>query len=295
MKRFANSIKLMQVNEFLLSYICFSFSLLANCTELELVGEYYRAICVTFLTPFDSEQVSNSKTKIKAGVSERPESINDLQKILKRYNLNPTTLDLNFVSDIPVNQKEGKDDDMSKNEEESNNSIQSFKELDDDEVEEDDDDDDSNDDDEESEESPEIEETFQKDSIKNNSKFYHYFKNIRSEVENEISSDSNSNSKNNDFYCPQIIDHLQEKFMAYIFAWGGLALKGTGLTRMTNGVLEVYQGFVKKRADKDVLPHKHVISNYETVNGCSVDYLSSIDKLSCKKSSKRKSGSTRTK
>jgi hypothetical protein len=181
------------------------------------------------------------------------------------------------------NEEENKDDDMNKNEEENEE-----EELYDDEVEEDDDDDDGNDDDEESEESPEIEETFQKDSIKNNSKFYHYFKNIRSEVENEISSDSNSNSKSNDFYCPQIIDHLQEKFMAYIFAWGGLALKGTGLTRMTNGVLEVYQGFVKKRADKDVLPHKHVISNYETVNGCSIDYLSSIDKLNCKKSSKRK-------
>ena len=55
---------------------------------------------------------------------------------------------------------------------------------------------------------------------------------------------------------------MQEKFMPYYFIWGSLVLRGTDWTRMSNGVLEKHQGFTKNDAPIDVLPHKHLISNY---------------------------------
>ena len=74
--------------------------------------------------------------------------------------------------------------------------------------------------------------------------------------------------------------------MPYYFIWSGLVLKGTELTKMTYGVLETYQSFIKAKMDKDVLPHKHVISNYELVNEITISYqnaLSSIDSESIKR------------
>ena len=91
MKRFANSIKLMNVRDFIMSYICFCFSLLANLTDIELAGEYNRAICGIFLTPYETKQILVSQSKIKAAVLERPENMDKLQNIIKKYNLNPAT------------------------------------------------------------------------------------------------------------------------------------------------------------------------------------------------------------
>ena len=64
--------------------------------------------------------------------------------------------------------------------------------------------------------------------------------------------------------------------MPYYFIWGSLVLRGTDWTRMSNGVLEKHQGFTKNDAPIDVLPHKHLISNYSLVNGLASDYLESI-------------------
>jgi len=116
-------------------------------------------------------------------------------------------------------------------------------------------------------------------SIKGNSKFYIYFQDIRREVEYEIGElISPKEAELNPFHCEKFVNHLEEKFMAYFFVWGSLALKNTEWTRMNNGILEKHQGFIKKKVDKDVLPHKHLIANYSTVNGLSNDYLSSVAK-----------------
>lgn len=116
-------------------------------------------------------------------------------------------------------------------------------------------------------------------SIKGNSKFNKYFRDIRVEVQKEIDEkDLPKKADLNAFHCKKIIDHLEEKFMPYYFVWGSLVLKDTEWTRMNNGRLETHQGFLKRKAPKDVLPHKHLISNYPTISGIASGYLTSIGK-----------------
>ena len=83
-------------------------------------------------------------------------------------------------------------------------------------------------------------------------------------------------SESNNFFSDNFIDFLENKFMPYYFVWGALVLKGTEFTRMSNGVLENHQGFMKKKAHKDVLEHMHLISNYSTVTGIAREYLESL-------------------
>jgi hypothetical protein len=45
---------------------------------------------------------------------------------------------------------------------------------------------------------------------------------------------------------------------------------------------------MKKKADKDVLPHKHLITNYSTVNGIANDYLDAISQAGPQKRLKRR-------
>ena len=92
---------------------------------------------------------------------------------------------------------------------------------------------------------------FKNDTIKNNSPFNSFFKNIRDKTQANVTAiDEDSNNKKNIFYCKKYFDHLENKFMPYFFIWGAIVLKGSGMTRITNGVLEVYQGFMKKRLTK---------------------------------------------
>ena len=96
MKRFANSIKALGIIGSLHSYACFCFSLLANCTCLELAGKYYKSICRIFLYPFINSTVIESKTTIKAAVNLRPSDLNKLLKILERYKLDVQTLNTDY-------------------------------------------------------------------------------------------------------------------------------------------------------------------------------------------------------
>ena len=99
MKRFAQPIKILGIVDFLHSYACFCFSLLANCTSIELAGQYYKSICNIFLSPTSNDSVTQSKTLIKTAVSERPDDLNELMKMLEPYKLQVLTLNVDFVAD----------------------------------------------------------------------------------------------------------------------------------------------------------------------------------------------------
>ena len=66
--------------------------------------------------------------------------------------------------------------------------------------------------------------------------------------------------------------------MPYIFIWAGFVLQGTGLTRITNGVIEKFQGSMKRNAPKNQLPHMHINCNFEYVHGRAVHYLRTLSK-----------------
>ena len=275
MKRFSNSIKLLQINDFMHNYCCLCFSLLANCTELELAGEYYKAICTIFLSPFVTEECIQAKEKIKVSLLERPETIDHLKKTLKNYKLDSALYvdaqdEINLDEDYEAEEEDREGEDAEEEQEGENE--QEGEELNEGgEVEEDYLD-------EIEEPNCEPEERFQNNTIKSNSPFNKFFKDIRDRCQNEITNnlDSVESKQKNPLYSSKYIDHLENKFMPYFFIWGGIVLKGTNMTRITNGVLESYQGFLKKKNDKDVLPHRHLITNYETVNGLTCEYLESI-------------------
>ena len=76
--------------------------------------------------------------------------------------------------------------------------------------------------------------------------------------------------------------------MPYFFLWGALVLKGTQLTRISNGIIENYQCFMKKKTDKDVLPHRNLISNFDTIEWIATEYLEFIEANITRKTTKRK-------
>jgi hypothetical protein len=58
----------------LYTYICFCFSLLLNCTELEEANEIYEAMCVIFLSEFETnEVVAEAEASIKLKQSDSAE------------------------------------------------------------------------------------------------------------------------------------------------------------------------------------------------------------------------------
>ena len=58
---------------------------------------YYKALCIIFLSPIINELVIESRTLIKTAMAERPESLTQLQNILKNQKLNLQTLNVDFV------------------------------------------------------------------------------------------------------------------------------------------------------------------------------------------------------
>ncbi len=77
----------------------------------------------------------------------------------------------------------------------------------------------------------EIHERFKNDTIKLNSPFYQHFKSIKeAQIELINSPHQHTDSilgEENDLFNPVLIDHLENKYMPYIFLWSGLVLKGT--------------------------------------------------------------------
>ena len=282
MKRFSTSIKSLGITGYLYSYACFCFSLLANCTCIELARTYYTSICTIFLSPVVSKSVIEAKTIIETAVIERPEDIKQLNNILEHEKLQVQTLNIDFSpEELMKDPMESKADLESNSTSDSDSDSDSTKEY--------------NEPFEDILQDTLKKETiskFKDGSIKNNSKFSKFFRDIRDEVDNNLDTLGSNASITNIFQNVDLLNHFENKYMPYYFIWGSLVLKGTKWTRMSNGVLEKHQGFMKNNVDKDVLPHKHLIPNYTTVNGLCNEYLSSLEgnnqyQISETKSSKR--------
>jgi len=139
-------------------------------------------------------------------------------------------------------------------------------------------------DEEEQEEIEEKEEKKKTNSIKANSPFTKFYTDIYDQVKVLIVDDTNQDT--NDYYNPKVIELLLDKYMPYSYVWSGFVLKDTDLNRLTNGCLEEYNGFRKKKTIKNRLPHRYLQDNFTVVDGDAINY---IDIISNKSKSKIKS------
>lgn len=118
---------------------------------------------------------------------------------------------------------------------------------------------------------------FTQGSIRGNSPFNKIFQDIFIKVSKQLSSES-SDGEPNSFYCPDLIDHLLKHYMPYSFLWSGFVLRDTGLTRLTNGALETYNGTRKRKVTKNRLPHHYLTKNFTTFQGHTMEYLNNLAK-----------------
>ena len=87
MKRLSNTLKKLQINGVHYLYSCYCFSLLVNCTELEMVKNYWAWICTLFLSTTEDSQFSDSYVSLKSALKYRPESFTDFQRIYKEIGI----------------------------------------------------------------------------------------------------------------------------------------------------------------------------------------------------------------
>jgi hypothetical protein len=114
-------------------------------------------------------------------------------------------------------------------------------------------------------------------TIKMASPFYHHFVTIRKNVEERLLVETQESKQSvfepNLLFCESVIDHLENKYMGYGALWMGFVLKGTGLCRLTNGVLENYNRFLKRFQQKKVRPTVHVVNTFRNVMATCDSYL----------------------
>ena len=75
-------------------YSCYCFTLLLNSTHLKLSSEYFRLICIVFLSEFNTPMVEEAKEKIKIALSNRPEELKQLDKIIQNSLNRPSSNDI---------------------------------------------------------------------------------------------------------------------------------------------------------------------------------------------------------
>ena len=205
---------------------------------LHISSEYYRLICIVFLSPFNSPLVQEAKESIKEAQANRPETEKELNKI--------------------INGAKIEEDNESENEESDKESDNESESDGDSEI--------------------EIKKKSEKENtIKARSPFTKHFKEIKEKVISEIKQQSNNDLEINDLHKPRVIDDVYDgKYIPYSYLWSAFTSRGMGLTRITNGCLESYNGFKKKKAIKNRLPHRYIQDSYETTNVRTIEYLATI-------------------
>ncbi len=61
----------------------YCFSLLINSTNLEISDEYFRCMCIVFLSPYKTKEVMKAKETLSTALNDRPETKTELDKLLK--------------------------------------------------------------------------------------------------------------------------------------------------------------------------------------------------------------------
>jgi hypothetical protein len=90
--------------------------------------------------------------------------------------------------------------------------------------------------------------------------------------------ESNHSNARNQFFFPEIIDHLLHEFMPHCFVWASFALKDYGVTRMSNGFVELYKGFCKSGKKKCVKPEDYLAAVTSTREEHADRYIDEIAK-----------------
>ncbi len=83
MKNYTGDLKGLHFKELPFKYACYCFSLLINSTHLSVASEYFRLICIIFLSEYNTPLVVDAKEKIKAAVANRPETEKEINKLFK--------------------------------------------------------------------------------------------------------------------------------------------------------------------------------------------------------------------
>jgi hypothetical protein len=187
-------------------FVCFVFSLMLNCDNIQTLGKLFMQLCVVFQSKTMSEQFIEAYNFL-VGKIENRDSFNDSDDFEKKIYFEKKT-------DKTANIKQTK-------------------------------------------------------AVKDQSKFGQYFRDLESSVKiNENSSDAN------DLYCPKFIEFLQKYFMPYCFLWAGFVLKGTNITRLTNGALEKYFAHKKKKITSPLYPAEYVNHTFLSTKGKAIEFTS---------------------
>lgn len=252
MKRFVNSLEKLgkKQDKNLKRYVCFCFSLMLNCTDLDQLSEYFRLISVVHLSETRSESMAASERALVEAVNDRPETLAAIKKLVNRVTSSDedhgvTIFDINDNGD-------------------SDAQIESTIETID-----------------------EDQDVGSKQSIKLSSPFTRHFEQIKQEVLQQVNAVSPA-SEENPHYNSEYIDHLLNKFMPYCFIWCGFVFKGTSLTRLTNGSVENFNRFFKSTKKTKVLPHRHMAFEFGIINGLCQEYLTGLNDPGTKTQSQHK-------
>jgi hypothetical protein len=119
-----------------------------------------------------------------------------------------------------------------------------------------------------------------KETLKSLSPFTQIFVAIKTAVALLLVSNDKENDdlEPNAMYCPHIIDWLLEFYMPFCFIWASFSLKGYGVTRMSNGLAEMYNGYRKGGKEKKVKPGVYLESVIEGVESHAFRYQEEIKK-----------------
>ena len=63
--------------------------------------------------------------------------------------------------------------------------------------------------------------------------------NVKVSLNDLMEADDDEEEEENDFYCPEVIQHLENKYLPYCFLWASFTFKNLSLqiTRFTNGTI----------------------------------------------------------
>lgn len=82
-----------------------------------------------------------------------------------------------------------------------------------------------------------------------------------------IQCDDNLSEATNDYFSPEFVNFLQDKFMPYCFIFSSFTLKDQPITRISNGLIENYNNYKKSSCEKNQLPHVYVNDCYKSYIG----------------------------
>ena len=195
MNRFSKSIKKFNLKQEKHQFLCFLFSLMLNSTCLIQINEYFKHICVIYLSIYKTVQLKESETFIEKALLERPdyqemgEFILQIQKRFQIIQSDQTDeVEADQVSDIVV---EIEDVDLDKTD---SDSVEFAKQK-------------------------------TKTTIKENSPFTKNFLLIRDNVCLSIDANDLIAQNLNYNFNRAIIEHLLDNYMPYCFIWASFVLK----------------------------------------------------------------------